>query len=69
LAEHALRRLMATRFRVEGQVLYVTASAGVGELAKSEDSLEQLFLRVDAALYRAKESGRNRVEVALPPSQ
>jgi len=42
----------------------VTASFGVTVMCE-EDSSEQLLERVDAALYEAKEGGRNRV-LALP---
>ncbi|SFN10842.1 PAS domain S-box-containing protein/diguanylate cyclase (GGDEF) domain-containing protein [Pleomorphomonas diazotrophica] len=41
----------------------LTVSIGVGEVAHGEDA-GALFRRVDAALYRAKENGRNRVELA-----
>lgn len=42
----------------------VTASLGVASLARGELP-EQLVARADAALYRAKRSGRNRVEGAV----
>ena len=41
----------------------LTASFGVGTLQEGE-SYEQLFRRVDKAVYRAKSGGRNRVEAA-----
>ncbi len=41
----------------------LTASFGVAELRHGE-SYEELFIRADAALYKAKENGRNRVEFA-----
>lgn len=40
----------------------MTASIGVAELSASE-SLDQWVARADAAMYRAKHAGRNRVEV------
>ncbi len=40
----------------------ITISIGV-TILKPNDRLEQLFSRSDAALYRAKQAGRNRVEV------
>lgn len=40
-----------------------TASFGVAEVA-GDETLEQAVTRADAALYRAKENGRNRVELA-----
>lgn len=42
----------------------VTVSIGVAELADSDQSVGDLLARADAALYRAKEAGRNRVELA-----
>jgi len=42
---------------------HVTVSIGVGELAAGEEA-HVLFRRVDAALYRAKANGRNRIERA-----
>ena len=39
-----------------------TVSFGVAEFAKG-DNLDTLFAKADQALYRAKETGRNRVEV------
>ncbi|ABK45434.1 response regulator receiver modulated diguanylate cyclase [Magnetococcus marinus MC-1] len=49
-----------------GQVGRVTCSIGVGQLAKGE-SMNTCLERVDAALYRAKKQGRDRVEMADPP--
>lgn len=40
------------------------SSFGVTELAPDDQALEQLVARADAALYRAKSSGRNQVAVA-----
>jgi len=40
-----------------------TASFGVAEVA-GDETLDQAVTRADAALYRAKENGRNRVELA-----
>jgi diguanylate cyclase (GGDEF)-like protein len=40
----------------------VTASFGIAILT-ADDTLETLVKRADLALYRAKENGRNRVEI------
>jgi PleD family two-component response regulator len=42
----------------------VTSSFGVAELGSGETG-ESLLERVDAALYRAKDGGRNRVIAAV----
>jgi diguanylate cyclase (GGDEF)-like protein len=47
----------------------VTVSAGVAGLADSLASPEELFELADRALYRAKEGGRNRVEVHRAPGE
>jgi diguanylate cyclase (GGDEF)-like protein len=50
----------------EGQTLPpVTISVGLATLLPGE-SAEELFRRADAALYRAKRAGRNRVEYDTP---
>ena len=49
-----------------GQVLGVTLSVGVASLDDDMASPEALVGAADAALYRAKSLGRNRVELAGP---
>jgi diguanylate cyclase (GGDEF)-like protein/PAS domain S-box-containing protein len=66
LAETAERmRVLVARSetRREGKTLTVHVSVG-GTLADAGDTAESLFARADAALYAAKEGGRNRVEIA-----
>ena len=68
-------RIMAERLRAkieaqdfshtwyENRPIPFTVSIGVTERAPEEQDMETLMKRVDEALYKAKESGRNRVEV------
>lgn len=51
-------------FDFEGRALHVTASFGVAELGGDANTPRELIRRADAALYRAKETGRNRVVAA-----
>ena len=48
----------------EGRRFSVTVSIGLATLAPSDAKPEDLLARADAALYRAKRAGRNRVETA-----
>lgn len=43
----------------------VTASIGAAELTKEDADITAVLARADSALYRAKETGRNKVELAL----
>ena len=45
----------------------VTVSIGVAEAQASSESAEDVIRRADAALYQAKQRGRNRVELAAEP--
>ncbi|MBO0906255.1 GGDEF domain-containing protein [Jiella sonneratiae] len=53
-------------FDEEADIGGVTASIGVAVRSGPELSFKILFKAADEALYRAKELGRNRVEVAAP---
>lgn len=61
-----LRRLIEQEaFELAGQRVSLTISVGVSQLDRGELS-EQAIHRADVALYRAKNSGRNRIEVESP---
>ena len=62
-----LRKFQALRFGPEaGGGFACSFSAGVAVSQGGDDTLPLLLARADAALYRAKASGRSRIEVALP---
>jgi two-component system, cell cycle response regulator len=63
LAERCRKGIESIDHRVKGKPVSVTASFGVSD---SDDmvSAESVLHAADAALYRAKRSGRNRVEQA-----
>ena len=51
-------------FDVNGQALTITVSIGVASLRENDTDFHDLLRRADQALYAAKASGRNRVEMA-----
>ena len=63
----AAQRLSAlvgqSEVRVAGTSRSVQVSVG-GTLAQLDDSAETIFARADGALYHAKQTGRNRIEIA-----
>ena len=67
----ALVSTLAERYRVElerqdfGEIGQITSSFGVAACEEGDD-VQRLIQRADQALYRAKESGRNRVEGKTP---
>lgn len=60
-AEHARKQLEATSFEFEGTREQVTASFGIA-VHEPGRALDPTIESADAALYRAKQAGRNRVE-------
>ena len=60
LAERIRSALKTITLNVDFQVIKPTASVGVACL-RQDETFEQLFARADAAMYLAKNSGRDRV--------
>jgi len=48
----------------DDQAVAITASFGITEIVAGEEEASAIIGRADAALYRAKQGGRNRVCVA-----
>lgn len=67
VGERLRERVQALPLRWQDQAVPLTLSAGVSQWSESGDDLGALLARADAALYRAKAAGRNRVEIELPP--
>jgi len=66
VAERIRENVAAMPIRHGDQTTSVTISIGVGSIVPPDASFEEAFtefsVRIDQALYRAKEKGRNRVE-------
>jgi two-component system, cell cycle response regulator len=64
VVERIRKHLAAENFVFDGATVQVTASFGVaGFSGKQAPEFNQLVAQADAALYRAKDQGRNRVEL------
>ena len=63
IAERMRARVGDGSLDLDGRAVRVTLSAGVAT-ARASDNDESLIARADAALYRAKRTGRNRVVTA-----
>ena len=65
LVTDKLRETIAeSNFHFREEAVHVTVSAGFAEAKENEDG-ENLFIRADKALYKAKESGRNNCQPAI----
>ncbi|WP_370980484.1 GGDEF domain-containing protein [Agaribacterium sp. ZY112] len=61
-----IRKLVAsTALKFKGEPMQISISIGIAELSRDE-AIDKAFERADAALYKAKNDGRNRCEVAEP---
>lgn len=63
IAERLRRSLELFNFAWDDRCFAVTASIGVALIANANTTLEEAMRQADAACYRAKEKGRNRVQV------
>ena len=59
LAERITRSIAQVRFQFEGQNLRLTCSCGIALYPDHADNTEDLVARADAAMYQAKEAGKN----------
>ncbi|HNT33565.1 MAG TPA: GGDEF domain-containing protein, partial [bacterium] len=62
VAEKIRKKIEQTKFWVDTRNIKVTVSLGVAQFDAQNDTRESFLKRADAAMYRAKEAGRNRVE-------
>jgi diguanylate cyclase (GGDEF)-like protein len=61
-----LRDILAnTPLVQQGRIISVTVSIGAATMVSNDSNADQALVRADEALYRAKENGRNRVEINL----
>ena len=64
-----LREIVAkTPLVQDGKTISVTVSIGAATMVPSDFEADQTLIRADEALYRAKENGRNQVEMAADQS-
>lgn len=63
IAQRLCDQIAAISISSERGVIRVTASIGVAEMCEETSGLDELIDRADQALYRAKQSGRNRVAI------
>lgn len=66
-AERIRRAVERHIFSWQGHELRITVSVGASTIDPSDETVDRLIARVDAALYRAKSEGRNRVCVPASP--
>lgn len=65
LGERLLQAMRNLSLNYEGQEVRATVSIGIAELSVTDDDASLWLQRADNALYRAKESGRNRLAKAF----
>lgn len=66
VASRLREKLQALTVSVPGGIIRVSLSIGITEALAGDDSFDKATMRADAALYAAKNAGRNRIRV-LPP--
>jgi diguanylate cyclase (GGDEF)-like protein len=62
VGERIRKAVESEAFSYQGNAIRVTISVGVGTFRDSHQGHEEILHEADQALYRAKESGRNKVQ-------
>jgi diguanylate cyclase (GGDEF)-like protein len=60
-----IAKKMRAPMNVDGRILHVSASIGVA-LSSSSDRADTLLQDADAAMYKAKQSGKDRIQIFTP---
>lgn len=63
VAEKIRLKVEDASYQYDDKLVKMTTSIGLSQIESETDSLESIQKRADTALYKAKESGRNRIEV------
>lgn len=63
-AERLCRKVADSPLMQDGRTIPVTVSIGIAAIGAGDATADAALIRADKALYRAKESGRNRVIIA-----
>jgi len=63
VAEKIRLKVQETSYQYDGKFVQITTSIGLSQIDTDEDDIEIIQQRADKALYKAKEQGRNRVEI------
>lgn len=64
-AERLCQEVKNTRMQLDDKAIEVTVSIGIAAMETTDGNCDAVLIRADDALYRAKEGGRNRVEIAI----
>ena len=67
VCQRLMARIRVARVKVETKEIGFTVSIGLTGIGWAGDMADAVLKRADQALYRAKELGRDRCEVAKPP--
>ena len=63
IADELCVRMASSPLVSAGRQIVMTASFGVAALSRRDESLTDIVIRADRALYRSKRAGRNRVDL------
>jgi diguanylate cyclase (GGDEF)-like protein len=63
VVERARLALAARPHAISGKQITISISSGIASLSGDKETVETILNRADAALYRSKNTGRNRVSL------